>query len=261
MSSMAGAYSVTGGAWQHGPGLIYDRLATELVRRCPAVPGGVVLDVGAGTGAASRAALFAGATAVVAVDVAVGMVAFDAANRPPAVVGDSLALPFADDAFDAAVAAFSLNHVADAAAGLQEMMRVVRRGGSLVASAYAADDTHPVKAAVEDALRGRGWVPDGWYLDLRSGGAVEQLATVDGFAAVARAAGLDAECEVLRVSFPELGPKEMVAWRMGMAQHAEFLATRAAAERADIAADAIARLGADPPPLVRAVTVLRAASP
>src|SRR4051812_16928710 len=99
---MAVAYSATGAAWQRGPGLVYDRLATELVHRCPAVPGGTVLDVGAGTGAAGRAALAAGALAVVGVDLAHGMLAFESASRPPGVVGDTLALPFASNAFDAA---------------------------------------------------------------------------------------------------------------------------------------------------------------
>ena len=40
-----------------------------------------------------------------------GMLAHDAGRRPPAVAGDALALPFAAGAFDAAVAAFSLNHL------------------------------------------------------------------------------------------------------------------------------------------------------
>jgi SAM-dependent methyltransferase len=51
--------------------------------------------------------------------------------------GDAMALPFADDSFDAAVMALVIFFVSDPAAGVAEMARVVRRGG-LVAS-YAWD--------------------------------------------------------------------------------------------------------------------------
>jgi len=59
--SLADAYSRTGAAWDAGPGRIYDRLSEELVARLPAGATGDVLDLGAGTGAASRAAAAAGA--------------------------------------------------------------------------------------------------------------------------------------------------------------------------------------------------------
>ena len=177
--STGSAYSATGAAWQRGPGRIYDRLAAVLVDRAP-VPlrGGRVLDVGAGTGAASRAVLAAGAASVVAVDAALGMLAHEAEDRPPAAVGDARALPFPARCFDGAVAAFSLNHIADPAAGLREMARVTRPGGPLLASAYAADDTHPVKAAVEAALTARGWEAEPWYVTVREDTA-PRLATAE----------------------------------------------------------------------------------
>ena len=65
------------------------------------------------------------------------MLAHQATARPPAVVGDALALPFAPSAFDAAVAAFSLNHLSDPAAGLREMARVTRPGGAVLGATYA----------------------------------------------------------------------------------------------------------------------------
>ncbi|MDQ4069693.1 MAG: methyltransferase domain-containing protein, partial [Actinomycetota bacterium] len=134
----AAAYSATGGRWQRGPGRVYDRLAHVLVGRSPVtVHGTSALDVGAGTGAATRALLAAGAARVVAVDTAIGMLAHDAASRPPAVVADALALPFPPASFGLTVAAFSLNHLADPAAGLAEAARVTRPGGAVVASAYA----------------------------------------------------------------------------------------------------------------------------
>jgi ubiquinone/menaquinone biosynthesis C-methylase UbiE len=257
----AAAYSVAGEAWQHGPGRIYDRLAEVLVARSPAsLQACRALDVGAGTGAASRALVAAGAAGVVAVDTAFGMLAHDACRRPPAAVGDALALPFPGSTFDAAVAAFSLNHLASPAAGLGEMARVTRPGGALLASAYAADDGHPVKAAVEAALVGRGWTPEPWYRALQADIA-PQLATVEGCAAAARAAGLDADVERLRVPFPDLDAGALVAWRLGLAQHAPFLAQLPPGDREAVVVEARGRLGDAPPPLVRSILVLRAISP
>ncbi len=258
--ALAAAYSATGGAWQQGPGRIYDRLAEAVVARSRGSLGGCrVLDLGAGTGAASRAALAAGAAQVVAVDAALGMLAHDAPRRPPAVAGHALALPFARSTFDAAVAAFSLNHLTEPAAGLREMARVTRPGGVLLAATYAADDTHPVKAAVEAALAGRGWAPEAWYSALREETA-PLLATLDGCAAAAAAAGLDATIEPVRVSFSDLAVHDLVAWRLGMAQHAPFLARLAPHDRDAVVADAVAILGDAVPPLVRSILVVRALS-
>jgi len=259
--AVAAAYSATGEAWHRGPDRIYDRLARVLVAASPvSLEGARVLDVGAGTGAVSRAALAAGAGAVVAMDAAFGMLAHRAGERPPAAVGDLLALPFADDAFDAAVAAFSLNHLTEPAAGLREMARVTRRGGPLLAASYAADDAHPVKPAVEAALTTRGWEPEPWYLTMRTN-ATAALATVEHATAAALGAGLDASAEVTRVPFPDLGPYDLVAWRLGLAQHAPFVTRLSPSERDAVAAESVRRLGDRPPPLVRSVLVMRAVSP
>ena len=258
---VAAAYSATGGAWQTGPGRIYDRLAeVVLARVAVSVPGRHVVDVGAGTGAATRAALAAGAASVVAVDAAVGMLAYDAALRPPSAAADARALPFASGAFDVAVAAFSLNHLQDPAAGVREMMRVTRPGGAVLVSAYAADDSHPVKAAVEAAAAARGWEPEPWYTAVKER-AVPLLATTDGVAAVAAAAGLVAEVKPIKVSFPELDGRALVAWRLGMAQLAPFVAGLSPGEREAVATDALDRLGADPPELVRSIVVMGAVRP
>lgn len=48
------------------------------------------------------------------------------------VQGDALALPFPDDGFDAATAAFGVRNLSDLPAGLREMARVVRPGGRVV---------------------------------------------------------------------------------------------------------------------------------
>jgi SAM-dependent methyltransferase len=259
---IAAAYSATGGAWERGPARIYDRLAEVVVDALPVpVRPSTALDLGAGTGAATRALVAAGADRVVAVDAAFGMLAHDAVLRPPAVAGDALALPFPNGAFDVTVAAFSLNHLTDPAAGLREAARVTRPGGGLAVSAYAADDDHPVKRAVQAALAARGWAPEPWYLALQTD-AVPKLATVDAAWAAAEAAGLDADVEAVRVPFPDIDAAALVAWRLGMAQHATFVgALPRDADRAALAEDATARLGDSFPPLVRSIVILRAVRP
>lgn len=251
-------YSATGGLWERGPARIYDRLATVLVG-CSRVPlaGRRVLDVGAGTGAASRAAFAAGASDVVAVDAAYGMLAHEAATRPAAVVGDILALPFPAASFGAAVAAFSVNHLADPVAGLRDMARVTSPGGSVLAATYAEDDGHPVKEAVSAALSARGWAAPAWFRSMAAT-VVPLLASPERFAAAAKAAGLDAEVHAVRVPFPELDAEDLVAWRFGMVQHAPFLAKLPDAERQAVAADALDRIGDGTPTLVRSILVLAA---
>jgi ubiquinone/menaquinone biosynthesis C-methylase UbiE len=253
----AAAYS--GPAWERGPARIYDRLAEVVVSTLPVpIDGASTLDLGAGTGAATRALLAAGAGRVVAVDSALGMLTHDARNRPPAVAGDALALPFATGAFDATVAAFSLNHLDNPAAGLREAARVTRPGGGLAASAYADDDDHPVKHAVVAALTARGWTPEPWYRALQVD-AAPQLATVAAGRAAAAAAGIEAEVEAVRVPFPGLDATALIAWRLGVAQHAPFFdALPTDTDRAAVAEDAAARLGDSWPPLERSMIILRA---
>lgn len=55
-------------------------------------------------------------------------------------VGDAMALPYANDAFDAAVMPLVIFFVPDPSRGVDEMVRVVRDGGSV--SAYAWDMEH-----------------------------------------------------------------------------------------------------------------------
>ncbi len=257
-TTAASAYSLTGGAWQRGPGRIYDRLAEVVVEHAPVpVAGASALDAGAGTGAASRALTAAGARRVVAMDVALGMLAHDAATRPPAVVGDLVALPFSDGCFDVVIAAFSLNHVRDSGQGLRELARVTGPGGGFAAAAYADDDTHPVKGAMEAALADRGWELEPWYVEMREHSA-PALGSVDAARSVAAAAGIRPEVRTLRVPFPELGVPELVEWRLGMAQHATFLAGLSDAGRRELVDDVVARLGDDCPTLVRSMILLSA---
>ncbi len=256
LTELAEAYSATGVAWRDGPARIYDRMAEELVARSPVpLEGELVADVGAGTGAASRAVAAAGGTPV-ALDVALGMLTVDRAARPPAAVADARRLPLPAGSCGAVVAAFSYNHLRDPAGALREAARVVRSGGAILVSAYAADDLHPVKAAVDQAAGEAGWRPDPWVSSLRAA-AMPQLATAAGAMEAATRAELRVDVERVDVAFPELGPAQLVAWRMGMAQVAPFLAARGAAVRQRVAERAMELLG-DAPVLVRPMLVLTA---
>ena len=257
LDGVAAAYSRTGAAWQAGPGRVYDRLADVLVGAAPQpLTGRVVLDVGAGTGAASRAIERAGGRAV-PVDVAAGMLATLLAGGRAGLVADARCLPVPDASVGAVVAAFSYNHVPDPHRALAEAARVVGVGGVILASAYASDDSHPVKAAVDAAAAEAGWEPAPWVTEMRSAIA-PLLATVDTASQAAERAGLgSAVVTHLEVPFPELGGAELVAWRMGMAQVAPYLAVQPEDRRRAIAARALELLG-DAPPLVRRVIVISA---
>lgn len=254
-ASLAGDYSTAAATWSAGPGSVYDVLAEHLVAASGVlVPGCAALDAGCGDGAASVALLRRGAQ----------VTALDVIAEPPRVrelairfVRDDIrAMPFATSSFDVGVAAFSLNHVDPPAAGLAELRRVVRRGGTILASSFAREDEHPVKAAVDGALRAAGWRPPAWYEAVQRG-PVQELSTVHGFTLAAAMAGLDASIARHEIAFPGLDADALVSWRLGMAQAAPFVANHDESTRADLRAAALDALG-DPPPLVRTMLILHA---
>jgi SAM-dependent methyltransferase len=253
--SVADAYSSAGGTWEAGPGLIYNRLAEVLLDACPVpIDGRLVLDVGAGTGAASRAAIARGA-AVCALDFAFGMLEHEHAVRPPALVGDAVVLPVRDRAVDIVVAAFSYNHLTEPERGLREAGRVLRPAGVVVASAYAEDDTHPAKDAAEAALGAVGWLPPRAYATMK-GDAIPRLATEERARAAVRSSGLEAvDVQMLQVAFPELLAEDLVRWRLGMAHTASFFHSLAQSDQDRVIADAVGRM-AGAPPLVRSMVVI-----
>jgi SAM-dependent methyltransferase len=254
---MRDAYSATGAAWRDGPERVYERLADVLVAAAPIpLAGERVADVGAGTGAATRAIQRAGAHPI-QVDLAEGMLGVDRCQRPPAVVADARRLPLASGSCAAVVAAFCLNHLPDPDHALVESARVVRPGGVVLVSAYAEDDTHPARIAVEDAITELGWTADPWIAEMRAD-SMPVLATPERALAVAARAGLDATAQEMAVPFPDLSPADLVAWRVGMAQVAPFIASLPEAARRQVEARALDLLGPHPDPLVRRMMVLTA---
>ena len=121
----------------------WSRLAGDVFLQLLAPPAGWRwLDVGCGNGAFSELLVERCAPKEVqGIDPSEEQLAFARTrfeNAPVAVrQGDAMALPWADDTFDAAVQALVIFFVPDAAKSVAEMARVVRRGGSV--SAYAWD--------------------------------------------------------------------------------------------------------------------------
>ena len=250
---LAAAYSSAGTAWARGPARIYGRLAELLVQSAPVpLSGRLMCDVGAGTGVASAALAHAGAR-VVAADVAAGMLLHEREQRPPSVVADARALPFRDDSFDGLVAAYCYNHLVEPVEGLAEARRICAPGSPVLVSSYAADDTHPVKEAVDRALGELGWAQPEFIGRLREE-AIPKLATVDRCREAALAAGFrDIDVEALRVPFPELTAEQLVEWRTGMAQTAWFVDALTPEQRVGLEARAVELLGPNSAPLARSV--------
>jgi len=90
-----------------------------------------VLDAACGTGDLAIADLKAGAGKVTGLDFSPRML--ERARRKDARIewlqGDMLALPFADETFDAATVGFGVRNVEDLERGLRELRRVLRPGG------------------------------------------------------------------------------------------------------------------------------------
>ncbi len=248
------AYDASASAWAAGPESAYDAMADVVLAAAPYdVRGALVLDLGAGTGPAARAARRAGAARVVGIDVSSEMLSAGS-GWDAVVVGDVTRVPARDRCIDLAVAACCLGHLPDPRAALAESRRVAR---SVVASAFLAGWTHPAKARVDAVAARHGFVVPGWYAWLKA----DAEPTVDDpvrLAALAHAAGF--ACVEVAVTPVDVGvrtPEQLVTWRLGMAHLAPFVATLGAAERSELrleCADALA--GA--PPLVVPLVVLSA---
>ncbi|HEX8292754.1 MAG TPA: class I SAM-dependent methyltransferase [Pyrinomonadaceae bacterium] len=119
------------------------------------------LDVGCGNGAFTEMLVERCAPASAhGIDPSEGQLAF-ARTRPGARVaqflqGDAMALPFPDDAFDAAVMPLVIFFVPDPARGVAEMARVVRAGGSVTAYAWDMEGGGFPYEALQAEMRGLG---------------------------------------------------------------------------------------------------------
>jgi SAM-dependent methyltransferase len=129
------------------PANAYDRfvgrysyvLCDALAERAGLAPRMSVLDVGAGSGVGTRRLVeLVGPGRVAAVEPSEPFVAALRERLPEADVrqGAAESLPFEDDSFDAAVALLVVNFMTDPEAGVAEMRRVTRPGGTVAACVW-----------------------------------------------------------------------------------------------------------------------------
>lgn len=139
-------------AFNRSPVMTAQQTLAALVDALPLAAGARWLEVACGPGLISRA-LAPRVGSVVGVDLTPAMIALarreaDAAGLANLrfVVGDALALPFPDGAFDGAVTRFSLHHMQAPGRCVAEMARAVRRG-AWVAVADHLTSADPATAA------------------------------------------------------------------------------------------------------------------
>lgn len=129
--------------------------AEAAVALLPIGPSSKVLDVATGTGAAALAAARTGAE-VTAIDFSAGMVARVRAHGLPNIEArqmDGQALDLPDAAFDAAVSVFGVMLFPDWRAGLREMARVTRSGGSAAIAVWKSADGAAVHLLLSQIIR------------------------------------------------------------------------------------------------------------
>jgi ubiquinone/menaquinone biosynthesis C-methylase UbiE len=265
-AGLRAGYDAAAPAWAEGPGPVYARLAGALVAAAPvSLAGALVLDLGAGTGLAGRAALAAGARQVVAADLSLGMLRHARALGGPSpdggggwdpVAADAVALPFRDRSFDLVVAAFCLNHLDSLGAGLAEVRRV---GAAIAASVFAPGWSHPAPEAVEEVLSSFGYQPPAWHASLSPG---SRAGDPEELAAAAAAAGFTAvRVRTADVHTGLVTPAELASWRLGLAQVAPFLRSLDAPGRAEVrraAEQAVADAVPADAPMVVSIVMLTA---
>lgn len=113
------------------------------VQAVDALGGELVLDLAAGTGTSSESFAKKGAR-VIACDFSQGMLRVGAQRRGGAsrrgvtfAAGDALALPFADNTFDAVTISFGLRNTNHTDQALRELRRVTKVGGRLVVCEFS----------------------------------------------------------------------------------------------------------------------------
>jgi demethylmenaquinone methyltransferase/2-methoxy-6-polyprenyl-1,4-benzoquinol methylase len=120
-----------------------------LLELCDLPVNGTLLDVGTGTGdLAAAARRCSPSVEVVGVDFTYEMMAAgksQAARRSlPFIQGDTLALPFAGNTFDAVVSGFLIRNVVDQVGALAEQARVTKPGGRVVCLETTPPENSPL---------------------------------------------------------------------------------------------------------------------
>jgi ubiquinone/menaquinone biosynthesis C-methylase UbiE len=128
-----------------------------------------VLEVGCGRGELAERMSRELSAQVIALDQSARMVELTAARGVEALVGDVVQLPFGDGRFDCAVAAWMLYHASDLDLALEELRRVLRPDGRLVAATSSERNLAEVWELV-----GEIGAPGGGFTVERAGGALRR---------------------------------------------------------------------------------------
>ena len=170
-------FDVSPDAYARFMGRYSEQLAAAFADLAGVGPGQQALDVGCGPGALTAELIRRlGPEAVTAIDPSESFVAADQARWPEADVrlGAAEELPFTDGAFDVALAQLVVHFMADPVAGLREMARVTRPGGTVAATVWDhAGGRGPLTLFWEVARDLDPAVDDGSW---RAGGAEGELA-------------------------------------------------------------------------------------
>jgi SAM-dependent methyltransferase len=241
---MGAAYGQAAESWSRGAAIVYGPLADALLDLV--VPdhwtGRAVLDLGAGTGVVSDRLRDRGARPV-ALDLSEDMLRLDRHRRPPALVADVGALPLATAALDGVVASFVLNHVGDPIGVLREMARVSRPGSLVATSVFSSRSSHEPRDRVDRVATRWGWTAPDWYAEvttataplLASAGARPAALIEPSLAPVVVDEG-DVDVGVTTAT-------QLVAYRLGQAHIAAFLAGLGPHRHARLEAEAVAAVG------------------
>ncbi len=120
----------------------YALLARDLVLALELLNGAIVLDVGTGTGAAALIALHRSPRTVIGLDPSLPMLGIAAKKGLKlTVAGEAPGLPFAAERFDAVMASLVLSHFPNYQDALADIVRVLKPGGKLGLTAWAASDS------------------------------------------------------------------------------------------------------------------------
>jgi SAM-dependent methyltransferase len=216
-------YAGAAAGWAGGAELVYRPIARELVGMSPhRLSGRRVLDVGAGTGVASRALVDLDARPV-AVDLSHDMLSWDRRRRPPAAVGDVTNLPVRAGSVDDLVAAFVYNHLRHPVAGFAEARRVVRPGGTVLACTFSSEPHSAVRDVLDQAARDEGWQPPEWYVDAKAN-ISHLLGSAMEMKRVAAEAGLvDMLIDERPVDVGVTTAEQLVDYRLGQAHYSLWL--------------------------------------
>jgi SAM-dependent methyltransferase len=138
--------------------MIFDHYAVDLAERVSASGGSTVLELAAGTGVVTRrmAAVLPPEVSLTSTDLSPAMIEraqrIGTARPVEWQVTDAMALPFADDSFDAVVCQFGVMFFPDRVEAYRGVGRVLRSGGAFLFNAWGPLDRNDFAAAVLSAV-------------------------------------------------------------------------------------------------------------